>query len=330
MDCTIEARNLCKSFRGGVVAVNGLDLEVSRGAVFGLIGRNGAGKTTTLRLLLGLLRPDSGTARILGADFWTAARTVRQRVGYVAQRQQLPGWMTLEELCRYAAHFYDSWDKDLAADLARRWELPGQRPVARLSGGEQRQAAILLALSARPEVLLLDEPAAGLDAIARRSLLSCLVEAVTRGHGCTILLSTHLITDLERVADHIGIMDRGRLTTSARLEDLLQTTKRVQVVFDESSPPAGFVVPGAARTQVAGPVVTAITRLTSEAQLDPLRQMPGARLNVFPLNLEEIFIELFDQRRRDTALDDTGAPPPHEALEWAARGPAGGPPDFNP
>jgi ABC-2 type transport system ATP-binding protein len=304
MEAVLEANSLSKSFRGGVVAVNGLDLSVRRGSVYGLIGRNGAGKTTTLRLLMGLLRADGGTARILGADFWTAPRPLRQRVAYVAQAQQLPGWMTLEELCRYVAHFYEHWDPALAKDLVARWELPWQRALARLSAGEQRLAALLAALAARPEVMLLDEPAAGLDPIARRSLLTSLVEAISRGDGCTVLLSTHLVSDLERVAEHIGIMDRGRITTSARLEELLQTTKRVQVVFDRPGPPPDFVVPGAVRSHTAGPVVSAIARLANEAQLDPVRQMPGARVNVFPLNLEEVFIELFGKREQESFAEE--------------------------
>ena len=314
METVIQARGLCKRFRGGIVAVDGLDLEVPRGAVYGLMGCNGAGKTTTLRLLTGLLRPDAGTARLLGADFWTAPRAVRQRVAYVSQAQQLPTWMTLEELCRYGAHFYDAWDRGVARDLARRWDLPWQRPVARLSGGAQRQAAILLALAAQPEVLLLDEPAAGLDPVARRSLLGSLVEALSRAGGCTVLLSTHLITDLERVAEYVGIMDRGGLTTSTRLEELLQTTKRVQVVFDQAAPPPGFTVPGALRSRTTGPVVFALVRLTCPDQLEAVRRLPGTRLDVFTMGLEEIFIELL-QRGPEVADEE------NEAGGWS--GPAG-------
>jgi ABC-2 type transport system ATP-binding protein len=225
-------------------------------------------------------------------------------VAYVSQAQQLPGWMSLEELCRYVAHFYEHWDAALAKDLAARWELPWQRALARLSGGEQRLAAVLAALAAQPEVMLLDEPAAGLDPVARRSLLTSLLEALNRGDGCTVLLSTHLVSDLERVAEHVGIMDRGRVTTSLRLDELLQTTKRVQVVFDRPGPPPDFVVPGAVRSHTAGPVVTAIAHLANEAQLDPVRQMPGARVNVFPLNLEEVFIELFGKRERESFTEE--------------------------
>jgi ABC-2 type transport system ATP-binding protein len=176
-----------------------------------------------------------------------------------------------------------------------------------LSGGQQRQAAILAALAARPEVLLLDEPAAGLDPVARRALLREIVEAVVRDPGCTVLFSTHLITDLERVADHIGIMDRGRLTLSTRLDDLLQSTRRVQVVFDQPSPPVGFLVPGALRTQIRGPVLTALVRYDGESQLAALREQRGVRVNVFPVGLEEIFINLYGE--------PTAVPPPDQAEE---------------
>src|SRR6266852_4404343 len=112
----IEANNLTKTFKPGIVAVSGLDLQIPRGAVYGLIGRNGAGNTTTLRLLMGLLRPDCGRARILGADMWEAPRPIRARVAHVSQSQQLPGWMTLAELSRYASHFYETWDQVQARD----------------------------------------------------------------------------------------------------------------------------------------------------------------------------------------------------------------------
>lgn len=292
----IETRNLTKTFNRAVVAVTGLDLMVSRGTVFGLMGRNGAGKTTTLRLLMGLLRPDAGSARVLGEDLWRAPRSARQRIAYVSQAQQLPGWMTLADCSRYHSFYYNGWSAEYARQLAHRWDLPWTRPVGTLSGGEQRQAAIILALAARPEVLLLDEPAANLDPISRRALLNGMVEAISEREECTIVFSTHAITDLERVADHIGIMDRGRLVTTVVLAELLETTKRVQVVFNEAGPPDGFLIPGVLCSHTAGPVVTAIVRLASESQLDLVRQLPGARVNVFPMNLEEIFIELLGRQ----------------------------------
>jgi ABC-2 type transport system ATP-binding protein len=271
---------------------------VPAGTVYGLIGRNGAGKTTLLRILMGLLPPDSGTARVLGANLWTAPRDLRARVTYVPQTQQLHSWMTCEELCRYVAHFYTRWDPDHASLLARRFELPSHTQVGVMSGGEQRKVSILLALAARPDVLILDEPAAGLDPIARRELIDQLVDVICSDNGCTVLFSTHIISDLERIAEHVGIMDRGSLVTSARLEELQSRTKRVQVIFEAPAPPPDFTIPGTLRSETAGPVVTAVVRVEREEDLEALRRTPGTRVNVFPLGLEDIFISLFGPETR--------------------------------
>jgi len=291
-EAAIEARDLTKTFKGGVVAVNGLDLTAPRGVVYGLIGRNGAGKTTTLRMLMGLLRANRGTARVLGADLWTADRAARARVAYVGQEQTIYGWLTCEELCHLGGRFYERWDTARARRLAERFDVPTDRPVGALSGGQRRKVAILLALASRAEVLILDEPAGGLDPIARRQLVDEIIDLAAAGDGTTVLFSTHIITDLERVAEMVAIMDRGRIMAETRLDEMQSTTRRVQVIFAGDGPPAGFAVPGAVRTQTAGPVVTAIVRITSDAQLDEVRAIPGARVNVFDLGLEEAFIEL--------------------------------------
>jgi len=164
----------------------------------------------------------------------------------------------------------------------------------------------LMALAARPEVLLLDEPAANFDPIARRELISELAGVLADGGGCTILFSTHIISDIERIADHVGIMDKGKLVTSARLDELQSTTKRVQVVFEGIAPPPGFKVPGAVRSDVSGPVVSAVVRLAREDALDELRRIPGARVNVFPLGLEDIFIELFGAKTAQEFVEGAG------------------------
>lgn len=300
MNAAIQARHLRKTFRSGAVGVNGLDLEVEPGEVYGLIGRNGAGKTTALKLLMGLLRADEGEARVLGWDLWRAPAAHRERVAYVSQGQQAPDWMSLEDLGRCLGRLYRRWDRDLMREHARRWELPLEQPISRLSGGSQRLAALSLAMAVRPDVLLLDEPAAGLDPIARRELNACLIDALLRSDGCTILLSTHLLGDLERLATKVGIMDRGRVVADGAVEDWQRTMRRVQVVFSEPAPPREFSVPGAIRSVTLGPVVTALARVVDDAQLDGVRAIPGVRLSVFPLTLEELFVEWFGELGKES------------------------------
>jgi ABC-2 type transport system ATP-binding protein len=224
---------------------------------------------------------------------------VRERVTYVSQEQQLHGGMSVAQLGTYLAHFYSQWDDAYLRRLAERFEVPPDQPVHGLSGGQRRKVAVLLALAPHPEVVLMDEPAAGLDPIARRQLIEELVDCLADRSDMTIVLSTHIITDLERLAEHVGIMDRGRMVTSGRLDDLQSGTRRVQVIFDGAAPPNGFRVPGAVRTRVEGPVVTAVARLGGEGVLDELRAQPGVRVQTFPLNLEELFIEMLGREARE-------------------------------
>ena len=295
----IRTRNLTKTFTGGMVALSGLDLTIPHGVVYGLMGRNGAGKTTTLRLLMGLLRPDQGEAEVLGVDMWKSGRAARGRVAYVSQSQQLPGWMTVPEVCRYASHFYETWDHGFARDLCRRWSISEDRPLGALSGGEQRKAAILLALAPQPEVLLLDEPAAGLDPISRRELIDELISLLSHERKCTVVFSTHIISDLERIAEQVGILDRGHLRLSRSLDDLKATFRRVQVIFPGESPPPHFTIPGAVCTMVSGPVVTGLSDVFDGEHIEALRRWPGVRVQVFPVGLEEIFIEVVGKSARE-------------------------------
>ena len=291
---TIEARDLGKSFRGGVNAVSGLDLAVPTGAVFGLIGRNGAGKTTTMRLLMGLLHPDTGRFRVLGEDLRLAAPETRGRVAYVSQEQQLPPAKSLTDLGRWMARLHPRWDEKLARDLAGRFQLRWDAPMGALSGGEQRKAAVLLAFAARPVVLLLDEPAAGLDPVARRQLVETIIDQLGEGGAMTVLFSTHLLEDIERVADHVGILDRGRMLVSARVEDLQSRYQRLQIIFDEGEVPPGFRLPGTLRARAEGSVLTVIVESGDGLLVESLRVRPGIRVREFPLALQDTIIELLE------------------------------------
>lgn len=290
----IEARDLGKSFRGNVNAVSGLDLVVPRGAVFGLIGRNGAGKTTTMRLLMGLLHPDTGRCRVLGEDLRLAAAATRSRVAYVSQEQQLPPSKTLAELAVLMDALHPRWDENLARGLGDRFKLPWHSPMGALSGGEHRKASVLLAFAARPEVLLLDEPAAGLDPVARRLLVETIVDQLGEGGEMTVLFSTHLLEDIERVADHVGILDRGRMLVSARVEDLQARYQRLQIIFDDGEVPPGFRLPGTLRARAEGSVLTVIVESGDGLLVESLQARPGIRVREFPLALQDVFIELLE------------------------------------
>ncbi|MFM8421780.1 MAG: ABC transporter ATP-binding protein [Verrucomicrobiota bacterium] len=285
----LHARGLVKTF-GGVVALNGLHLQVGRGEVMALVGRNGAGKTTAMRILLGLTRADAGTAHILGKDWWEAGAADRQRVAYVSQQGQPPGWMTLGEMGRMSARFFARWDSGLARELAGRWEVPWNRPLGRLSGGHQRLAALAWALATRAELLLLDEPAAGLDPVSRRDVMRGLVDALMRTEGCTVLLNTHVLADVERLATHVAVLQQGSVVATAAVEEWQRTMRRVQVVVPGQEVPPGLEVPGTLRSHRSGPVLTALARVTDDAQLAPVRALPGVRVHVFPLTMEEWFV----------------------------------------
>jgi ABC-2 type transport system ATP-binding protein len=293
MESVVDIRNLGKTFPGGVVAIDGLDMAVPRSAVYGLIGRNGAGKTTTLRILMGLLKPTRGSATVQGHNLQQAPHTVREAVTYVSQTQRLHDWMTLNELCSCLDLLYRKWDSDYARRLAARFELPLNRPIGTMSGGEQRKSAILLALAPRPDVLVMDEPAAGLDPIARRELIDVLIETLGDGDGHTVIFSTHIISDLERIADYVGIMDHGRMVTSSSLEDLQTSTRRIQIIFEGNQVPENFKLAGAVKVETSGPVYTAVVQTAGDLQAEVLSMRYTARVNVFPLGLEDIFISIF-------------------------------------
>ena len=290
----IQASNLTKTFSGGKVAVSSLDLGILKGTVYGLMGRNGSGKSTAIRLLLGLLKADSGTARVLGHALWDAPRGVRAKVGYVAQQPQLPGWMSLRDLGRYVSHLYPSWDEEVFKTAAGRWELPLGQPVGRMSAGEQRKAAVVLSLAPQPEVVLLDEPTAGLDSIAKRAFVNLLVELLADRPDTTVVLSTHDIGDLGRLANVVGVMDRGRLMLSHDVEELQLTMKKVQIICPDEATTQQLRLPGLIRQEVVGSVVTAVCRLANEQQLDFIRQQEGLRVEVFAMGIEDIFVEVFE------------------------------------
>jgi ABC-2 type transport system ATP-binding protein len=234
----VEVHELSRTF-GRCRALDRVSLTLPRGAVLGLVGVNGSGKTTLIKHILGLYRAQSGTVRVLGRDPVADPVGVLSRIGHVSEDCDLPNWMRVGELMRYTAAFYPSWDPSLAEELRRDFGLETNPWVGSLSRGLRARLALLLAQAHRPDLLVLDEPSAGLDPLARRDILAAIVRSVARD-GRTVLFSSHLLDEVERVADHIALIDQGRVVFSGELEDVRGRHRRLTLRFPEprAAPPA--------------------------------------------------------------------------------------------
>jgi len=211
----IHVSDLTRRF-GTQTALASVDLSLPRGAVYGLVGANGAGKTTLIRHILGLLRAERGSVRIFGLDPVADPVGVLSRIGYLSEENDLPGWMRVDELIRYIRAFYPAWDDGYAEELRRAFALDPAAKIKDLSKGQKARAGLLIALAYRPELLVLDEPSSGLDPIVRRDILGAVIRTIA-DEGRTVLFSSHLLDEVEQVADHVTVIDRGRIVVSAPL-----------------------------------------------------------------------------------------------------------------
>ncbi|ASJ76002.1 ABC transporter ATP-binding protein [Granulosicoccus antarcticus] len=214
----LALQDVRKSF-GSLTVLDGLSLAVYPGEVFGFLGRNGAGKSTAIRILMGILRCDAGHINVFGKSLHSDVVGIRQRIGYVAQEQNMYPWMTPKVLSRFVRGFYPRWDEKRYQKLMTDFELPPGRRIGTFSGGMKAKLALTLALSTRPQLLILDEPTAGMDPVARREFLD-LVREQTMQDGATTFFSTHLIDEIEAVADRIGIVESGRTVYDGELDPL--------------------------------------------------------------------------------------------------------------
>jgi ABC-2 type transport system ATP-binding protein len=215
-DPVIRASELSRRF-GATEALVSVDLSVARGVVHGLVGPNGAGKTTLIKHVLGLLRAENGTVRVFGMDPVADPVAVLSRIGYLAEDNDLPGWMRLGELIRYSRAFYPGWDDAYAEELRQTFDLDPEAKIKNLSKGQKAQAGLIVALAYRPELLVLDEPSTGLDPIVRRDIVGAIIRTIAE-EGRTVLFSSHLLDEVQQVADHVTMISRGRIVLSAPLE----------------------------------------------------------------------------------------------------------------
>lgn len=215
----LECSDLWRAYRRGEDVLRGVGFAVPAGQVVGLLGKNGAGKTTLLRLAMGMLEPQRGTMQVFGLDPRRAPVEVKRRVGYVAEDQVLPPFLRVEQVLALHQNLYPDWDVDFAARLTSRFELPERARIRSLSKGQARRVALVCAVAHRPELLLLDEPASGLDPAARREFLETSIQLLNES-GCAILFSSHYMTDVERMADRIVFLHEGKVLVDDGLDAL--------------------------------------------------------------------------------------------------------------
>lgn len=295
----IETQQL--SWCGRHWSVRDLDLTVPAGSVLALLGANGAGKSTTLKLLVNRLPPTEGSARVLGIDSRKLREREKAQIGYVAEDQHMPTWMTVEQLIAYCRPFYPTWDRALETALTDQFVLPLGRKIGELSRGMRMKTALLTSLAYRPRLLLLDEPFSGLDALVREELIRGIIDVAATGE-CTVVVSSHDIDEVERLADRVALLENGRLRLHDTTEALLARFRRVEVLLDHEPDAAAEVElpPSWLEVERAGRAVRFVESEHEPASTGLLCQthFPGSQVKSQPLSLREIF-KVLERGRRE-------------------------------
>lgn len=303
MSAVVSTQSL--SFRYGAhPALDGVDLSVAEGSVYALLGPNGSGKTTFIKLLLGLLRPSSGSAFVLGKRPETLTSSERADISYVAEGQQLPGWMRLRELESYLAPLYPRWDRALADSLRGRFSLDPGKLIRGHSRGERMKAALLCALAPRPRLLLMDEPFTGMDVMVKDDIVRGVLESAG-SEGWTVLISSHDLGEVETIADGIGILRKGKLIFSESMEGVQNRFHHVEVMMpDDGAAKAVKTREGWLHLANAGPRLQFIDSVSTNGATEAAvrREIPGAvRVEVRPASLREVFVAVVRQAEREKA-----------------------------
>jgi ABC-2 type transport system ATP-binding protein len=287
----IATSDLRKQY-GQVEALRGLSLQVPAGSIYGFLGRNGAGKTTTIKVLLGMARATSGSALVFGqpAGAPGAGVDVRRRIGFVSDEKDLYDYMTVDEMIRFTAAFFPRWRLDLEQRYRRSFDLPSDRKTRALSRGMRTKLALLLALCRGAELLILDEPTSGLDPAMTEEVLQALVAHVA-GEEMTVFFSSHQIGEVDQIADHVAIVDRGRSVVAGALDDLRDRYRRVELVFADEAPETTFRSTGVERVRRKGRVLTVLSSAGAERIVDEARALHPISVDVVPVTLKEIFLE---------------------------------------
>jgi ABC-2 type transport system ATP-binding protein len=305
MEDAIQTRRLTKYY-GRRKAVDGLDLRVPPGTVYGLLGRNGAGKSTTLKMLAGMVRPDSGRVELLGEDVERMRPQTRARIAYLAEGHPLYTWMTVREAVAFTTSFYPDADRQLLQQVLDHFALPPRARIGRLSKGQRAQVSLALAIAPDPELLLLDDPTLGLDTNVRRDFLESMIGIIQR-RGRTILFSSHVLGDVERVADRVGVMVDGALRVDCAAEHFKRSVRKVVLQFGQEAA-AGAALPacpGLLSDWQAGDRRELVFVGYGAAQRAAVESLGPRHVEVAELNLEDAFIEYTRGPRRSPPLFST-------------------------
>jgi ABC-2 type transport system ATP-binding protein len=297
VDSVIRVDRLARHF-GAKAALDDVSLTVPRGSVFGLVGENGAGKTTLIKHILGLLRAEAGSVHVFGLDPVRDCVGVLSKIGYLSEENDLPGWMRVTEFLSYMRAFYPNWDNGYAAELQKAFDLDPHGRLRNLSKGQRARVSLVAAVAHRPDLLVLDEPSSGLDPIVRRDILGAIIRTIA-DQGRTVLFSSHLLDEVERVADHVAMLHRGHVLFCAGLDDIKETHHRLTLRFetDRASAPQ---LAGALTCDGRGQEWTALCN-GQLGELESAVNRLGARIvDKHVPTLDEIFVAQVGTKRSAT------------------------------
>jgi ABC-2 type transport system ATP-binding protein len=289
-DFVICMNDVWKAFRK-TEALCGLNLNVPEGSIYGLVGRNGAGKTTAIKLLMGMLKADSGDIRIFGTPVSDTHKAIeiRRRIGFVSEEKELYPYMSVEQMIRFTRPFFPGWRIDHEKRYLSMFDLPTKQKIPKLSKGMRSKLMLLLALCRGARLLILDEPTEGLDPAANEEVLRELVDLAAT-EGTTIFFSSHQIADVEQIADRVSIIDHGNAVISEKLDDMKERYQRIQIVFPNGVPASIQWVDGVEQVRQNGRMVSILASRNHEAIRTLGHSFPGASVESFPLTLKEVFL----------------------------------------
>ena len=288
MENVISTDRLTK-FYGDRRAVDALSLHVPEGCVYALLGRNGAGKSTTIRTLTGTVQPNFGSAKIFGEDIASLSAETKASIAWAAEGHPLYRWMRVEQMARFAAAFHPKWNEDLVRQILDHFEIPLKKRIFQLSYGQRAQMSLALAVAPDPKLLILDDPTLGLDTVVRRDFLESMIQIIQR-EGRTILFSSHILSDVDRVADRIGILVDGVLRVDCPIDHFREAIRKVVVEFEDSPGPLTDCR-GLVSTRIAGTRMELAFVDFGDEQRERLEKAGARSIEVLELNLEDAFVE---------------------------------------